>query len=285
MNPNPTTASTKLARALSAQFSQFPQVEAIALAGSQTSGRADPSSDIDLYVYLNKIIPLEARRALVETRGATRADLDMHFWDLGDEWVDLPSGIEVDIIYWEPGWIESQLSRVLDQQQASLGYSTCFWNTIQKSSMLFDRRGWFQALQAKAAQPYPEALRLAIIETNHALLRRVIPAYSHQIELAVRRADLVSVNHRLAAFLASYFDVLFALNRELNPGEKRLLTITAARCAKIPTGMADGVTAILQSAGSPGEQLLVEMGSLIDGLDQLLLAEGFDPATSRPLNP
>ena len=274
--------SIELARELAARFSQFPQVQAVALAGSQTSGRADPSSDIDLYVYHNAIIALEERRALVAARGSRRADLDMRFWDLGDEWIDLPSGIEVDIIYWEPAWIEAQLARSLEQHLPNVGYSTCFWNTIRKSTALFDRDGWFQGLQAIAAQDYPEALRLAIIETNHALLGRVIPAYSHQIELAVKRGDLVSVNHRIAAYLASYFDVIHALNRELNPGEKRLLSITAARCAKIPQGMVEGVTALLQSAATPGEGLLAELRALTAALDQLLAAEGFDPTTGRP---
>jgi hypothetical protein len=282
MNESATTPSLALARELAEQFSRFPQVQAVALAGSQTSGRPDANSDIDLYVYHNAAIPLDERRALVAARGSSRADLDMRFWDLGDEWVDLPSGIEVDIIYWEPAWIEAQLARVLDQHQASMGYSTCFWHTIQRSQILFDRHQWFEKLQARAAQPYPQALYLRIIEMNHAVLRRVIPSYCHQIELAVQRGDLVSVNHRVAAFLASYFDILFALNRELNPGEKRLLSITQARCARLPVNMAAGVTAVLQCAGSGSKELPAELHRLVDALDQLLAEEGFDPATSQP---
>jgi len=271
-----------LARELAGQFSRFAQVQAVAVAGSQASGRADASSDIDLYIYTRALIPLEARRAIVAARGASRADLNLHFWDLGDEWVDLPSGIEVDVIYWDAPWIEAQLARVLDQHQPGMGYTTSFWHTLRKSQILFDRAGWFQSLQARAAQPYPEPLREAIIAINHAVLRRVIPSYTHQLELAVRRADLISVNHRLAALLASYFDVVYALNRELHPGEKRLLEQTAARCPRRPAGMEEDIPALLRGAGAPDDGWLARLHGLLDRLDQLLAAEGFDPSTSRP---
>ena len=48
------------------------------------------------------------------------------------------------------------------------------------------------------------------------------------------RGDLVSVNHRVAAFLASYFDVLFAINGMTHPGEKRQLGIAERDCRVLP---------------------------------------------------
>jgi predicted nucleotidyltransferase len=272
-----------LARKIAALFSEFPQVQAVALAGSQTAGMFDSTSDIDLYVYTIAEIPFRQRAALVEKSKATRADLDLRFWDLGDEWFDAATGIEVDIIYWDTAWIETQLERVQGKHQASMGYTTCFWHTIRNSQVLYDRTGWFQSLEEKAGQPYPAELRRTIIALNHPVLRRVIPSYTHQIEKAVQRADLVSVNHRVASLLASYFDVLFAINCLLNPGEKRLLTFAAERCAKVPPRMADQVKDVLQAAAVPGQNLLVKVDLLIDGLDHLLLEEGFDPKTSQPM--
>jgi len=272
-----------LAQQLSARFSAFAQVVAVALGGSQAGGRPDPTSDIDLYVFTTEILPLAERQKITADFNVQRADLNLTFWDLGDEWFDGESGIEVDVIYWDPAWIEGQLARVVDQCQPSMGYSTCFWHTLRSARPLYDRAGWFSALQHKAAQPYPEALRLAIIRQNHAVLRRVIPSYTHQIEKAARRGDLVSVNHRVAALLASYFDVIFALNRVLHPGEKRLVQLVEERCPLRPAGMADQVRAVLAASAGGGDELIMRVNELVDGLDRLLLVEGFDPATSEPM--
>jgi hypothetical protein len=277
---NPLSSSHEsLALKLADLFRRFPNVEAVALAGSQTASAADPISDIDLYVLTTSVIPLPKRVSLVAQLGATRADLNLQFWDLGDEWCDAETGIEVDVIYWDTAWIEDQLDRLLVRHQASLGYTTSFWHTIRSSQSLYDKNGWFHALQDRANAPYPEELRRAIIALNHPVLRRVIPSYRHQIEKAVRRSDLVSLNHRVAALLASYFDILFALNYLPHPGEKHLLKKAAESCAKIPDEMVNQVESVLQAAASADPGILVKIDLLIDGLDQRLHDEGFDLET------
>lgn len=268
------SAYTLLARELARRFQVFPEVEAVAWGGSLAGSASDSLSDVDLYVFSPAVIPLAERQALVADMGAARADLNLQFWDLGDEWYDAATGIEVDVIYWQPAWIEDQLERLWRGHQASLGYSTCFWYTIRQARLLFDRRGWFQNLQQQSQQPYPEALRQAIIAKNHAVLRGVIPSYAHQIEKAARRGDLVSLNHRTAALLASYFDLIFALNRVLHPGEKHLLSWAQAHCEKLPAGMAQQVPALLQAAGAADGRVVQVLGELLDSLEALLRQEG-----------
>jgi predicted nucleotidyltransferase len=272
-----------LAHRITDQFSRFPGVEGIALAGSQVAGTVDQDSDIDLYVYVTSMIPLADRIAVVERLGAARSDLDLQFWDLGDEWYDERTGIEVDVIYWDTSWIEGQLDRVLVEYQANTGYSTCHWYTVRNSSILYGRSGWLHRLQEKSLVSYPEPLRRAIVAKNHPVLRRVIPSYLHQIQKAVRRNDLVSVNHRVAALLASYFDVLFALNRLPNPGEKQLLKAASERCVKVPGEMVGQVEGVLRALPLTDQRLIAGIEELVDGLDQLLVEEGFDPETSLPL--
>ena len=61
---------TRLARRIAAAFSVLPNVEAVALGGSQAWGRVDPYSDIDVYVYTSSGIPLPDRERIVTKLGA-----------------------------------------------------------------------------------------------------------------------------------------------------------------------------------------------------------------------
>ena len=266
-----------LANKIAERFTHFPSIEAITLGGSQTSGIIDQNSDIDLYVYTPEIPPLENRRAIVEEFGASQANMNLTFWDTGDEWFDLETGIEVDVMFWDPRWIEKQLDHVLVQYQASMGYTTCFWRTVKTSQILFDRNGWYAKLQEKSQQPYPPQLKRAIIAKNHPVLRNVIPAYFNQIKKALGRKDLISVNHRLAAFFASYFDVVFAINEVLHPGEKKLLHFVTDECTLIPEKLGEQVADIFKTAGVGDTKLLAQLDDLTDALDCILMEQGFDP--------
>jgi hypothetical protein len=265
---------------LATQFAAFPQVVAVALGGSQSSGAADAESDIDLYVYTEAEIPLAAQTALIEqSGGAIRADLNLPYWGGVNMWIGTATGMTVDCMYFGAAWMEEQIVRVIEAHQPSLGYSTCFCRTVRQSRVLYDRRGWFQALQARSKQDYPEALRRNIIAYNHPVLRTIMSSYLHQIEHAVRRDDIVSVNHRLAALLASYFDIVFALNRVLHPGEKRLQALAHSECTFLPTAMDADIAAVLAAVGTASGDVVVHLTRLLDRLDELLSGVGCDPRT------
>ena len=264
-----------VAERIARRFASLPQVEAVAVSGSRTSEFADSRSDIDLYVYVTEDIPLDLRAKIAA--GSPRAEIGNATWEPGDEWIDAETGTSVDVMYRHVRWMEEQLDRVLVQHQASVGYSTCFWYNVLHSRALFDRSGWFANLQQRAGQPYPQELRQAIIAKNYPLLRRNQSSYLHQIELAVAREDPVSVNHRVAALLASYFDVLFALNEMPHPGEKRLIQHAKVRCSKIPHEMERQVTELLASVGKGDGGTVAKVNGLLDGLDELLLREKMVP--------
>jgi hypothetical protein len=267
----------ELARRIARLFARLPPVEAVALGGSRGGGgvATDAASDIDVYVYTRGDVPLDARREIVErSGGATRTSLDMRFWGPGDEWLQAGTGIHVDVVYFGAAWMEEQIDRVLVRHEASLGYTTCFWHTIRGSIMLEDPRGWFAGLQGRCRVAYPDELRRNIVALNHPVLRGVLPAYANQLAKAAARGDLVSVNHRLAALLASYFDIVFAVNRLPHPGEKRLIEAAVRSCPRQPVGMAADLAAILETATTDLDGLPRRVTRLLDRLDALLAVEG-----------
>ena len=223
-----------------------------------------------------------ADRVAIATSFATRAEVGNDFWEPGDEWIDAQTGRHVDVMYRTPDWIEEQLERVLVRHEASVGYSTCFWHNVLHSTPLLDRSGWYRDLQAMAACPYPQPLRRAIIARNHPILRQTLSSYLTQIERAVRRGDSVSIQHRVTALLASYFDVLFAVNELPHPGEKRLLQLAATRCAKIPAEWRPRSTRSWRLRSRPASPAIVtHIDALLNSLDDLLANEGLIPVVQR----
>lgn len=268
--------SQTVAREVANFYSSLPQVEAVVVSGSSTSGNSDPFSDLDLYIYLKEAIPEKIRKTFVTSR-SIRHEIDNRFWESGDEWFETDHETAVDVMFRTPEWLKEQLDRVLVNHTASIGYSTCFWHNVLRSRILFDRNGWFKSTQQYAEQPFPEALRIAIVKKNHPILRRNISSYLHQIERALHRKDTVSVNHRVAALLASYFDILFALNRIPHPGEKRLIAIAEQQCKQLPKSMRQNVEELLRGVGNPDGKIIESVNALMDSLDELLIRERLIP--------
>jgi hypothetical protein len=262
-----------LAAGLAERYAALPLVEAVALAGSRTSAWAQADSDIDLYVYARQPLAVSDRAAIARS-GSARCEIDNRFFELGDEWIDAATAIGVDVMFRETAWIEDQMDRVIVRHEASVGYSTCFWHNVRASRPLFDRNGWFARLHEAARVPYPEGLRAAIVAKNHPLLRGRLCSFLGQIERAARRGDLVSVQHRTSALLASFFDVLFAINREPHPGEKRLLAYAQALCPLRPADLSERLPLVL-GALPDGLEVCRRAASLLDSLDALVAAQGF----------
>ena len=146
------------------------------------------------------------------------------------------------------------------------------------SASLYDDKGWFKELQSKANQPYPESLKAAIIAKNYPILRRTISSYTHQLQKAINRKDSVSIIHRTAALLASYFDIVFAINSVPHPGEKRLLEMVKKLCSKIPDGLEGNIYGINNSLClTSSNPKLNHVNTLLNELDKLLISEGWTP--------
>ena len=104
-------------------------------------------------------------------------------------------------------------------------------------------------MQRRLRNGYPQQLARAVVQRNLPVLGAIISSYEQQIQAAFLRQDLVSLNHRVAAWLSSYFDILFAANRQFHPGEKRLL-VHLEQLPSAPESVIEDVGTICAVAGS-----------------------------------
>ena len=254
-------------------FSKLEEVDGILLAGSHATKTNDKDSDYDIYIYTSKEIPLEKRKVITD-KYCSYMELNNTFWETEDDGFLKEGNIPVEIIYRDLDWIDGLLNRTLVKCEADAGYTTCFWANFVNSIILYDKNGDLNKLQQKYKISYPYELKKNIIKKNYPLLKLQMPSYYYQIEKALKRNDFISVNHRVAAFFASYFDIIFAINEMPHPGEKKILKIIKDNNLKAPTDMEINVNNILKYAASNDKAILLEIDLLIDKLDILLKNEG-----------
>lgn len=217
-------------------------VEAIALGGSRAGSVYDEKSDYDVYVYVTAPISENIRREMLSAY-CSYVEIGNHYWEYEDNCV-LNSGIDIDILYRNLDDFCKGIESVVVQCQPANAYTTCMWHNLLQCRILYDRDGRLKAAKEKYNIPYPQRLQQAIVERQLNLMDAAMPAYRIQIEKAVRRRDLVSINHRVTEFLASYFDLLFALNGKTHPGEKRLMELCRKNCTILPENFEENLQAL-----------------------------------------
>ena len=241
-------------------------VEAVALGGSRSTGNDDEKSDYDLYVYCTTLLDEKSRKSVMLPL-CSKTEICNHYWESEDN-VVMNNGVSVDIIYREYKMLKHYLEHVVGGGNSFIGYTTCFWHNIITSKVLFDKTGNFTALQKEYTVPFPKQLKENIIKTNRKLLEGTLPSYDKQIKKATDRNDFVSVNHRISAFLESYFDVVFALNDCTHPGEKRIVELCKKQCSILPADFEKNINDLLSSvtSGNP-YSIAVKM---VEELDKVL---------------
>lgn len=218
-------------------------VEAICLGGSRASGLDDDKSDYDVYVYYKNKIALEKRKQILSLN-CKYMEIGVSYFEEEDDCV-LNNDIIIELIYRDINEFKDNVDKTLLNSNASLGYSTCFFDNIVHSKILFDRNNLYQQMVDKLLI-YPSSLRKNIIAKNMEMLHGVIASYDAQIIKAYKRGDAVSVNHRISAYLASYFDIIFALNNVYHPGEKRLVDLVKKKCHLIPKDFEENISLLLK---------------------------------------
>ena len=258
------------------ELANLEQVEAIALGGSRAGEFYDEKSDYDVYVYITSPISEETRRGILE-KYCGYMEIGNQYWELEDNCV-LKNNIDIDILYRDLDAFCEGVADVAEKYRAHNGYTTCMWHNLLTCKIIYDKSGRLKKAKERFDIPYPDQLRDNIIKRNTNLLYAAMPAYSLQIKKACARNDRVSIVHRTAAFLESYFDVLFALNRQTHPGEKRLIELCRKTCALLPNNFEENLDRLFHDMAGNGDRIPDDIDEIINELkrwdfDQLCFFE------------
>ena len=252
------------------ELAQLEQVEAVVLGGSRAGEHYDQDSDYDVYVYLKAPIAPEIRRKLLG-KYCSYMEIQNQFWEVEDDCV-LNNGIEIEFIYRSLDDFEQELQKVVLEHQPYNAYTTCMWYNLLHSKVLYDQENRYSALQNKYRIPYPATLKRNIIQRQSLLLETSLPAFSKQIKKALKRKDVLALNHRSSEFFASYFDLLFALNEQLHPGEKRMLSYAKENCALLPQDFEENIQTYFQNLyqWDKSQETLDTLNQLLEHLKKLV---------------
>ena len=251
------------------ELAALDEVEAIALGGSRAGEDFDEKSDYDIYLYCTAPVPA-TRREEIYARYCSYVELGNCFWELEDNGTFL-NGVDFDVLFRNLDDFTAGVARVVEEYQAGNGYTTCMWHNLRTCKIIFDKSGRLARAKERFDVPYPQQLRMNIIHRNWRLLRAALPAYEEQIAKAVSRGDMVSVNHRTAAFLESYFDLLFALNGVTHPGEKRLVELCRKNCAVLPTRFEENLESLFGHLFVQPEKALDDIREILNELEPILI--------------
>lgn len=249
------------------EYKNFPEVKAVALGGSGANNTSDNLSDIDVYVFVEKDIAVKNRENLVK-QYSSKYEVGGEYFGSGDEFFVDKLNSQLDVMYWNVNWFESIIENTWFKHYPSNGYTTAFLFTLNNFQIIYDEDNWLKTIQDSIQTKYPNALKQNIIKRNMMLLKdKPFASYYEQIEKAINRNDIVSINHRISAFMASYFDIIFAVNELLCPGEKRLVKYAKDNCQILPDNFEENINKLLVQ---PNSETLNILNDMVESLRQIL---------------
>ena len=244
-------------------------VEGIAIGGSRASKKYDNNSDYDVYVYVTKEID-EITRQKILSKYCSYMEIGNRYWEYSDNCI-MNDGIELDMMYRNLKEFEKGIENVVLHCQAANAYTTCMWHNLLHCNIVYDKTGKLEQMQKKFTVPYPQELKKAIIKRQMELMDTTLSAYKLQIEKAVKRNDLVSIHHRITEFLASYFDLLFAINEKTHIGEKRIMEFCKEECTILPKNFEQNINQLFcDMYGENQCKLIDDVNRIIENVKQIL---------------
>ena len=249
------------------ELSKLQQVEAIALGGSRAGEEYDEKSDYDIYLYCTGDVEEDVRRSILE-KYCSYMEIGNHFWEKEDN-CTLNNGVDIDILYRNLDDFVNEVVSVVELYQPHNGYTTCMWHNLKTCKIVYDKNGRLHEAKKRFDVPYPKQLKENIIDRNMKLLYEFMPAYKWQIAKAVERKDIVSVNHRTAAFMESYFDIIWAMNELTHPGEKRLVSLCKKLCRRLPVDFEENINKLYSDLFTNFDEVNKDIEVIIEELKKI----------------
>ena len=247
-------------------FCSIEGIQALILGGSRAAERTDEKSDYDFYVYSENGIDRNNRRKIL-SKYCQYFEIGNEYWELEDNG-QLNCGIDFDLVYRNLQQFVKTVADVVEKYNANNGFTTCLWYNVLNSKIIYDKNDVYKKIKERFTVPYPEKLKENIIKRNMVLLSDSVVSYDKQIKKSIYRKDMINLNNRISAFLASYFDVIFAINELPNPGEKRIMQICLNECSILPDGFEGNVNNLIQNNAESG--ILETINNIIDELKKIL---------------
>lgn len=274
----------ELVSSLAKQLRTIPGVKVIVLGGSHARGRAQPESDIDLYLFYSEADPfsIQSIRELAEVVNDTPGPVVTDFygwgpWVNGGAWLTI-GGQRVDFLYRNL----EHLQRVIAEaeagryelhyaQQPPFGFfSGAYLGEIAVCIPLFDPETQLDLLKRRVAD-YPEALRRAVVQDYLWQTELGLAAFAPKF---AGRAGAYGTAACLARAVHQLLLVLFALNRKYLMDDKTALA-EVADFERAPREFGRRVQETLGHLGASPEELGTAVESIVQLFQETVeLAEG-----------
>jgi predicted nucleotidyltransferase len=249
-------------------------VLAVVLGGSYARGRAQPGSDIDLYLFYSKTAPfsIAAIRELAEAVNDAPGPVvtDHHGWGPrvnGGAWLTI-GGQRVDFVYrnlehLERVIAEAEAGRYVQDyaQQPPFGFfSAAYLGEVAVCILLFDPDARLAVLKRRVAD-YPEALRRAVVQDYLFAAELGLAASAPKF---AGRSGAYGTAACLTRAVNQLLLVLFALNRKYLMDDKTALA-EVAEFERAPRDFGPRVQQTLAHLGTSPAKL----GAAVESIAQL----------------
>jgi hypothetical protein len=251
---------------------------AIALGGSYAKGSSDAHSDVDVYLFAREVIPRVARNQNVsQALGVEPASWgqDEPFIQAGTDFTYRGQSVECWLRNTEQ--VETSLAASMEgemHRQYVVWTAMGFFNYVALADVhamhvVEDPSGLLQTWK-KRVSVYPEKLREAI-------LGKFIPEAAFwprnpHYDRAVEREDVIYTSAIVQQVVQALVQVLFALNYEYFPGEKKL-TLALNKLRIQPEAFSARTEALLFPGSTPGRSQLrkqqQELAALVADVEQI----------------